>query len=373
MGYRGLRVRRGVALAIALLAALHAQPAAAAAPGPILPEPAPRAIPQNTGTDPYFGYNEDWFSHKRRIRFVARGGADTARAVLSWSAVERRPGVYRWNRYDRLYGRMLANGVRPLWVLGDAPCWARDLDPHTCAAQGHFAFPPPESRFVHFAYFAALVAHRYPEAVAIESWNEPNLWAFWRPQPDPAAAARLTAWVNAGVDSVNPNMPVLLGGLSPLLPSKLEPPKEVAYADFLHRAYAAVGPGHWDAVAMHPFPAFQQSTHYLEDITKHLNRVRRTVARAGGGRPPIWVTEVGLSTAGLRPYTAAQQAKGLVRILRGLAARGDVPAVIVHRVIDQPKSLKTAESGWGIVRHNGNPKPAYCALAIERGERCGRR
>ena len=88
----------------------------------------------------------------------------------------------------------------------------------------HFAFPPAENYLPHFSWFAALVAQRYPEAVAIESWNEPNLWAFWRPQPDPGMAARLTAWVNAGVDLVDPGMPVILGGLSPLLPSELEPP-----------------------------------------------------------------------------------------------------------------------------------------------------
>ena len=369
MGYRGCRTRRAIAWTISLTAVAAVAPAAATASVPSVPEPAPRAQAQPVA-EPHFGYNEDWFSHRRRIRFVARGGADTARAVISWSVIEREPGVYRWSRYDRLYGRMLANGVRPLWVLADAPCWAREQSFDACVADGHFAHPPAESRSYEFAVFAALVAQRYPEAVAIESWNEPNLWAFWRPQPDPGAAARLTAWVNAGVDAVDPSMPVLLGGLSPLLPSELSPPKEVAYADFLRRAYAAVGPGHWDAVAMHPFPRFQKSAHYLRDIEKHLDRVRRSLRAAGDRGAPIWVTEIGLSTRGLRPYSPAEQAKGLVRIYRGLSARGDVPAIIIHRVLDQPKSLRTAESGWGVVRAGGRPKPAYCALAAERGKRC---
>ena len=372
MGYRGSRNRLPTLCATAALLCIVALAAPTSAAAAELPQPAPRAK-GGPGATPYFGYNEDWFSHRRRIRFIARGGADTARAVISWSVIEREPGVYRWRRYDRLYGRMLANGVRPLWVLGDAPCWAREQSFEECVTDGYFAHPPAESRSYEFALFAALVAQRYPESVAIEAWNEPNLWAFWRPEPDPGAAARLTAWVNAGVDAVDPSMPVLLGGLSPLLPSELSPPKEIAYADFLRRAYAAVGPGHWDAVAMHPFPRFQKSVHYLRDIEKHLDRMRRALRRAGDPRAPIWVTEIGLSTEGLRPYSPAEQAKGLVRIYRGLAARGDVPAVIVHRVLDQPKRLKTAEAGWGVVRRGGRPKPAYCALAIERGERCRRR
>ena len=35
--------------------------------------------------------------------------------------------------------------------------------------QGLFAFPPDENYLPHFSWFAALVAQRYPEAVAIES------------------------------------------------------------------------------------------------------------------------------------------------------------------------------------------------------------
>jgi hypothetical protein len=165
-------------------------------------------------------------------------------------------------------------------------------------------------------------------------------------------------------------MPVVLGGLSPvLIPVEGE---QVPYKRFIRHAYAAVGKGHWDGVAIHPFPSFQKSSHYLREVLAHLRRVRNALPRGAAGTP-IWVTEIGLSTEGLRPYSGADQAKGLVRIYRGLAAEPDVPAVIVHRLIDQPRSLKTAEAGWGIIRRGGRPKPAYCALAAERGERCRRR
>ena len=36
-----------------------------------------------------------------------------------------------------------------------------------------------------------MVAQRYPEAAAIEIWNEPNVHWFWRPRPDPARYTEL--------------------------------------------------------------------------------------------------------------------------------------------------------------------------------------
>ncbi|MGI8460514.1 MAG: hypothetical protein ACR2OC_02590 [Solirubrobacterales bacterium] len=316
-----------------------------------------------------FGFNEDWDTYEKKIRFAAAGGADTIRTVIPWTAVEPRPGVARWKRFDRLYGRMLANHARPLWVLSDAPCWAREIGPERCRAQGPVGFPPAESKLPQFALFAAQIAERYPESVAIESWNEPNLFSFWRSGPDPERAARLTAWVNAGVELVDPGMPVVLGGLSPVVDTV--PGTEAAYLEFIRRAYDEVGGGHWDGVAIHPFPSFQRSADPLRDVAAHLDRVRKALRLSAARGTAIWVTEIGISTRGSSiPYSVAEQARGLVRIHRALSRMDDVRAMIVHRLVDLPRRVKSAEAGWGVVRRSGAVKPAYCALARERGNSC---
>jgi hypothetical protein len=355
------------AIAIATGSAAAGTPVPAATELP--PPRAPLAMPR-PDAHPYFGYNENWLQRRHQLAFTARGGADTTRAVISWSKAEPSAGKLRWNRYDRLYQRMLATGTRPLWVLADAPCWAQDLGDEPCREK-YVGHPPTPAHDFDFAAFAYRVAERYPAAVGIETWNEPNIWSFWEPEPDPERAAVLSAWANYGVKLVAPEMPVILGGLSPSL-IRVEG-EQVPYKEFLRRAYAAVGPGQWDAVAIHPFPSFQKSTHYLREVLAHLRRVRTALRKAGVPKTPIWVTEIGLSTEGLRPYSGREQARGLVRIYRGLAAQPDVPAVIVHRLYDQPESLKTAEAGWGVVRRGGRPKPAYCALAKERGATCRHR
>jgi hypothetical protein len=121
---------------------------------------------------------------------------------------------------------------------------------------------------------------------------------------------------------------------------------------------------------MHPFPRFKARDGYLEDIEEHLDAIRAALFDSGAAGTPIWVTEVGLSTAGPFPYTLSEQAAGLRAIYRALDSMPDVAAIVVHRLIDGPKRLRTAESGWGVIERNLTPKPALCALAAVRGRPC---
>ena len=317
---------------------------------------------------PLFGYNEDWGTDDDRFARAAAGGADITRAVISWSAVERRRDELAWDRYDALYARMSEVGIRPLWVLADAPCWAWAKRRKSCRGGEKVARPPQREHDDEWAEFAAAVAERYPETAAIQSWNEPNLVDFWKPKPNAKRAAEITAAANEAVEAVDPEVPVLFGGLAPLyetIPRK----REIAYDEFLRDAYEAVGRGHWDAVAMHPFPRFRNRDGFLGDILDHLDTVRAALKKSRARGTPIWVTEIGLSTAGPFPYTAEEQADGLTRIYKRLARMRDVPGIIVHRLVDVAESER-AEAGWGVIRADGEPKPAYCELARLRERAC---
>jgi len=359
-------MRRG-APGIAALAALAIASAAAAQVAP-----APQA---GVADPPHFGFNDEWAHHADKLGLVARAGADTTRAVISWRVVETKRGQLDWSRYDKLAEDFRAVGTRPLWVLADSPCWAWTKSEATCAAKGLQPRPPKPNHYDDWAVFAAHVANRYPDAVAVESWNEANLDNFFMPKPDPVAAANLAYWANAGVDFANllngTAIPVLFGGSAPLyetIPEK----NEVAYDEFLRAAYDEVPASEhgWDGVAMHPFPRFKAREGYLDDIEEHLDAIRAALDDSGAEGTPIWVTEIGLSTAGPFPYSKAEQADGLRGIYRALDAMPDVAAIVVHRLIDGPKELQTAESGWGVVRRNLKPKPALCALGEARGTPC---
>lgn len=331
------------------------------------------AAAQAGSEPPHFGFNDDWVKNGDQLEFVQQAGADVTRAVISWQVVEPEPGQFDFSAYDALVEQFRAVGTRPLWVLADAPCWAQSKDVAACESRGFEPRPPRRNAYDEWARFAALVAHRYQDTVAIEAWNEANLDNFWMPRPNPARAAEVTAWANFGVDYSNSingtEIPTLFGGSAPLyetIPEK----REIAYDEFLREAYEEIPGGYWDGVAIHPFPRFKARKGYLDDIEEHLDAIRVVLFDARAIGTPIWVTEVGLSTAGPFPYSLEDQARGLKRIYRLLKRMPDVPVVVVHRLIDGPKKLETAESGWGVVQRDLTPKPALCSLATVRGAAC---
>jgi hypothetical protein len=143
---------------------------------PLLPFPGPH---------PTFGYNEDWHHQPGKLDMLAGGGGEIARTGMFWDAVEpQNPTQRNWPTFDSLYSQMLARGIRPLWVLQAAPCWAQ---PGSCDPGSH---PAPEY-YDEFAQFAVRVAQRYPQSLGLEVWNEPNYRPYWHGDPDPDAYGQM--------------------------------------------------------------------------------------------------------------------------------------------------------------------------------------
>lgn len=168
------------------------------------------------GPHPEFGYNEDWYA-RGGLEMAASGGAEIVRQEVVWSRVELIRDQYQWYPYDVLYQRMLAAGVRPLWVLGSPPCWAQAPEPPQLAAPCVYnPGPPTPENYSQLGELAALLADRYPQSVGIEVWNEPNYRPHWGADPDPEAYGALTKEVATAILAANSYMPVVSAGLAPL-------------------------------------------------------------------------------------------------------------------------------------------------------------
>jgi hypothetical protein len=322
-------------------------------------------LPQSQlGPQPRFGYNELWNQHLDDVGTLPAGGADTARTGLTWHAIERERGLFKWAFADNIYNRMLAQGIRPLWVLGAPPCWAQNkLAGCNEPAPAH----PTPDHYDEMASFAAAAAVRYPESVAIEVTNEPNTSKFWGGPVDPAAYSKLFKQVGDAIDAANPEMPVVTGGLAS---SYTDDGNGLSTATFLNKLYEHGAAQEADAVGIHVYPHKPYNDDYIGSVRIRLGQELAIMQSHGAGNQPMWITETGISTAGQDQYTQPQQADALVRIynLYRRVSGLNIPVVIVHRYQDQVQSGFPNERGYGVFAQKGHPKQSYCALAAARGK-----
>lgn len=103
-----------------------------------------------------------------------------------------------------------------------------------------------------------------------------------------------------------------------------------------------------------------------------MGAARRVLKTHGNADKPLWVTEAGFTTSGAGRVDEGEQARRLLTTYRTLRAAPDVDAVIFHTLVDPGGAPDDPEAGFGILRRDLTPKPAYCALAAEQrtGFRC---
>jgi hypothetical protein len=322
------------------------------------------AIPRAGDPGTRFGFNEDFAAGDGEIRQMAAIGADTARRRLSWTEIEPEPGAFNWASYDAIYDELLANGMRPLWVLVDAPCWARPTG--TACGPSQPAGAPGVEHAADLGAFLAEAAKRYPESLGIEVGNEVNDERFWAGGVDPNDYTAVLGAAADAVHAANPEMPVVAAGLAPF---ERPGPGRLPWQLYV-RAMARAGIAEKvDAFAFHPYPP-AGALDVSGAVNAELDAFKAELARRGVSDEPVWVTEVGVSTVGPHAKTPDEQAVDLTSILTSMQDRG-VPVAIIHRLRDGTVPGFPLEPGFGVVSADGlTPKPAYCALGVVRGHPC---
>ena len=185
---------------------------------------------------------------------------------------------------------------------------------------------------------------------AVMFWNEPNNkshWDFVDIDPDWKLFANMTARATNAVASINPSLPRVLGGISPIDPGFIQKMEKFGVLDQM------------SAVAVHGFPL--DWNHW--NINEWPNKIASIEAVTD---LPIWVSEVGVSTFGADEV----QVFGLDRTAELLTER--VPRVHWYSLLDLPRSWtattrhREAEGSsyyrhfyMGLIREDGTPKPAF--------------
>src|SRR5579884_829964 len=139
-------------------------------------------------------------------------GLGWVRIMYQWTWLEPSDGKMVWFEFDKWMKRAKEQKLKVLVVAQGSPAWANGGHGPYDRQSGLKTPPLPEyySRFARYA--AELVRHG---ADAVEIWNEPN-GGFWLPKPDASAWAKLVAASYDAIKAINPNVPVITGGVCPL-------------------------------------------------------------------------------------------------------------------------------------------------------------
>lgn len=314
-----------------------------------------------SGEPPLVGFNDILLPSADSGELLAASGAGVVRRPLNWTAVEAESDQLDWAATDAVYDQLEEAGVRPIWTTTSAPCWAA-ADPACKPNMPSYA--PARKHFEDFAEFNAEVVERYPDSAGIEIWNEPNLERFYIGGGDARSYSELFNLTAAAVEETGSEVPVIAAGLSPVLPEQ-EDGDRYAWEPYLETMIEEGVAEGADGIGLHPYSAFEPGSEFVANATGQLEAAEEIV-----GEEPIYVTEVGLTTAGPNAVTPAEQAEGLRQAYETFAGAG-VPLIVIHRFFDEAEPEFPAEAGYGVVAADQETtKPAYCVVAELAGEPC---
>jgi hypothetical protein len=372
------------ALALALLLAV----AGCGGDGPDDPAPPP-------GSSPLAGLQDDRLADpsvdpEPRVRRMAQLGAQIIRVDLRWDRVApRRPArprdpadaAYRWRQYDRVVRAARRHGVSVLMTIWGTPAWAADRSVPASRRFPRSATRPRDPSDL--GRFAAAAARRYgPQGVRLwEAWNEPNLPLFLRPQYErrggrwravsPRVYSRMLSAVYREVKGVDPGARVAGGVTAPAgdrcpLSCPAAADDRVSPAQFVEALGQQGNRPPMDAYAHHPYPLTGPRERTRPNAAHidlyNLGHLRERLDAGYLRAVPIWVTEVGFSTAPTREYPLsfgeAEQAQLLSDAYRRLRAEPDVEMAVWYLLQDS--------RGWrsGLLRRDGGAKPAATAFGL---------
>ena len=305
---------------------------------------------------------EDYFEMKR-------GGVDTVRFPIPWSAVEQHPGQYDFSLIDRYVERVARARMQIFPVLNATPAfYGVNCSPADC-----FRSLPSQTAQQKVAWkaFVGAVVDRYgpggsfwaqhPDvprrAIRIyQIWNEENFFFFTEPR-SPRLYAELVKISHAVIKGRDPGARIILGGLFAHPKSSLGWPGK-AFLEALYRVKGINVKARTDGVALHPYATD------AAELRPDINSIRRVMKQNGDGRKPLYLTEIGWGDA--RDTAFEKGPKGQVRelnqayhLLRRMQRRARIRSVFWFSWEDVANSCNFCESTGLWTEDAAAPKPAW--------------
>lgn len=365
--------------AAAATATIASPPAATSTPGPVTPPP---TVDDGLRRLDGYGFQAHLYNQDRGLIVdrTVEAGFDWLKQQVEWHQTEpiEKDG-FDWRELDKVVAAVSSAELNLFLSVVRAPEWAL----------GDRAHGPPADP-LDFRDFMQALAGRYRGRVqAYELWNEANLAREWGyGQIDAGEFVELMLAGHQGVKAGDPQAITVGGALTPAGDVDIPDQKVQAVDDvrFLQQIYAyrdGIARDAFDAWGVHPGGFNNAPTQeigsergsgwnghgsfYFQRFTQH----RAVMEEHGDGDKPIWLTEMGWSTANADPAygfgtdnSEDDQAQFLVDAFRLI--REDAPYIthafvwnLNFQTVVGPQDEKFA---FGVLRPDGSPRPAFTAL-----------
>jgi Glycosyl hydrolase catalytic core len=304
-------------------------------------------------------------------RMMKRGGVDSVRFGIPWSAVETTRGRYDFGAIDPWVTRIARARLEAFPFLAATPAFYgsdfRSL-PRTRAARRAWAGflkaavrrYGPRGRF--WAQHPGIP--RRPIRTW-QIWNEENFFYFTQPI-SPKLYGKLVKVSHRAIRSVDRRARVVLGGL--FAHPKEGPPKALQGTTFLKRLYRVRRiKRSFEGVALH---AYARDAGLLRPYIREFRAIMR---RRGDGNVPLYLTELGWGSG--RGTAFEKGPRGQVReltqafnVIRRMRRSARIKRIFWFAWDDLAGTCNFCDSA-GLVTQGGRPKPAwfrYRAFALGR-------
>jgi hypothetical protein len=326
------------------------------------------------------------------VRAAADSGTEHVKLTLRWNAVEPRPGVFNWARYDELIGGFASRGIQVLPMFFGSPRWA--------ASAGN---KPPTSSEAQEGWksFVTQAVNRYgpggtywrsplgyakdhpgkapQEVKAWQVWNEPNLQHYFATDTGKGVAdskdrhrrirtyANLLEITSDAIKQGDPSAAVVLGGLV----GNGRPSGSMNASKFLDKLYKKDGVKQsFDAAAIHPYATS------VGFVKEWLRKLRSAMKQHQDSGTPVWITEISWGSDPPDRYGFTKGLQGQKKILtQALSALYKKRHTLgLHRVYWY--ALRDPQAGnprcsfcgsAGLLKSNFDKKPAWKAFKLFTG------
>jgi polysaccharide biosynthesis protein PslG len=323
-------------------------------------------------------FNAD--AKRQTMGLVQQAGFTWIKHQVEWQAVETTRGQFDWSELDAIVDAAATVGTKVMLSVQHAPAFYRN------ASSGLFPSDPAT-----YQTFMQALANRYRGKVqAYELWNEENLSRETGPgNVDPSFYLPILKAGSVGIRAGDSSATVLLGAPSPTGANVAG--QSIDDLQYLAQLYALNGGearAYYDAISAHPSgfsnppdctpqtPLCSLSGGFNNDPSffafTRVGQYRDLMVRNGESSKKIWFTEFGYCSAPTPPagyeycryLTAQNQADFSVQAFQKARALDYVAGMELWNLNFQLAVPATDEKwGFGVVRDDWTPRPAYFALA----------